>query len=243
MVSYHSSLAYDDLIVTVRARLPKSSETSEVCELAEVRSTYHHAYWVVSGEELNQRPVPDMLGELEMEIPGVEGRWVDAGDLRPGDVLFSRETGTSTVQSVDTEHQQVQVFHIYVEELHNYAVGDGEWLVHNSHGGGADDALRSNQSIRRKTGGRFTEPHLPPKTIASSDGVTIDHYTRSGDHGPPHLHIKGGGAETRIGQMGRAIDGSPVPTPQQQRVIDANLPQIRSAIDQIMRWFRFENSY
>ncbi len=121
MVSYHSAIAYDDLVVTVRANG------------AEVRSTYHHPYLVVSGEELDARPVPEMLGESGMEIPGVAGRWVDAGDLRVGDVLFSRETGTSSVESVDTEHQPVQVFHIYVEELHNYAVGDGEWLVHNGH--------------------------------------------------------------------------------------------------------------
>ncbi len=131
MVSYHSSIAYDDLVVTVRSNG------------AEVRSTYHHPYWVVSGEELDVRPVPEMLGESGMEIPGVPGRWVDAGDLRVGDVLFSRETGTSTVESVDTEHQPVQVFHIYVEELHNYAVGDSQWLVHNGHH--ADWELRGPQ--------------------------------------------------------------------------------------------------
>ena len=133
LVSYHSSLASDDLIVTVRARLPKSSETSEVCELAEVRSTYHHPYWVVSGEDLDERPVPDQLGDQLVSVDGVPGRWVDAGDLRVGDVLLSRTGGNSTVESVETEHTQTRVYHIYVEELHNYSVGNAEWLVHNGH--------------------------------------------------------------------------------------------------------------
>ena len=64
--------------------------------------------------------------------PRVAGRWGDAGDLQPGDVLLSR-TGPATVESVETEHVPTTVYHIYVEDLHNYAVGDGEWLVHNGH--------------------------------------------------------------------------------------------------------------
>ena len=85
LVSYHSSLAYDDLVVTVRARLPQSAETSEVGELAEVRLTYHHPYGGVSGEGLHERPVPDQLDAAEMAIEGVPDRWVDAGVLRVGD--------------------------------------------------------------------------------------------------------------------------------------------------------------
>ena len=71
---------------------------------AEVRSTYHHPYWVVSGEDLDERPTPDQLGEQLQSVPGVEGRWVDAGDLRPGDVLLSRTGGESTVESVEATH-------------------------------------------------------------------------------------------------------------------------------------------
>ncbi len=81
MVSYHSQIAYDDLVVTVRA----NGEA--------VRSTYHHPYWVISGEDLDERPVPDMLGDQLVAIDGVPGRWVDAGFLRVGDVLVSRLGG------------------------------------------------------------------------------------------------------------------------------------------------------
>ena len=52
-----------------------------------------------------------------------------------------------------------------------------------------------------------TEPTLPLKTIVKEGEVSIEHYTRSGDHGPPHLHVKGGGPETRIGQNGKPLKG------------------------------------
>jgi hypothetical protein len=67
--------------------------------------------------------------------------------------------------------------------------------------------FNSNKAVKK--GGRITEPNLPPKTIAQQDDVALIHYYRSGDHGPPHLHVIGGGPETRIGQAGKPIDGSP----------------------------------
>ncbi|MBF7994835.1 RHS domain-containing protein [Rahnella sp. SAP-29] len=92
-----------------------------------------------------------------------------------------------------------------------------------------------------KGNGRFTEPNLPPKVVAQQGDIAIVHYTRSGDHGPAHLHVKGGGPETKIGQAGKPIKGSPVPTSKQQAVIDANKSTIRKTVDKIQRWFRFKN--
>lgn len=65
------------------------------------------------------------------------------------------------------------------------------------------------------------------------------HYTRSGDHGPAHLHVKGGGAETKIGQAGKPIEGAPQLTPTQQKVVFENKSAIRKSVDQIQRWVRF----
>jgi hypothetical protein len=56
--------------------------------------------------------------------------------------------------------------------------------------------------------------------------VEIVHYTKSGDHGPPHLHVKGGGSETKIGQNGKPIKGSPELTSQQQAVVQEFKPEI-----------------
>jgi hypothetical protein len=50
-----------------------------------------------------------------------------------------------------------------------------------------------------KRGGKYTEPNLPPKTIAEGNGVELKQYYKSGDHAPAHIHVIGGGEETRIG--------------------------------------------
>ena len=90
-----------------------------------------------------------------------------------------------------------------------------------------------------KMGGRFTEPLLPTRTICKSKGVEISHYYRSGDHGPAHLHIEGGGPSTKIGQNGNPLDGSPELSATQKQVVQENKSAIRKAIDAIQRWFRY----
>ena len=77
--------------------------------------------------------------------------------------------------------------------------------------------------------------------VAKQGDVDIVHYTRSGDHGPAQLHVKGGGAETKIGQAGKPIKGSPPLTSKQQVVVDANKSVIRKTVDKMQRWFRFQN--
>jgi hypothetical protein len=116
-----------------------------------------------------------------------------------------------------------------------------------SEGVTADEAyprsLGAAAARRTKQGGRFTEPDLPPRTIVEKDGVRIQHFTRSGDHAPAHLHVYGGGPPTKIGQAGRPLDGSPALTATQQSVVDASRSALTKAVDQIQRWFRFENKY
>lgn len=67
-----------------------------------------------------------------------------------------------------------------------------------------------------KANGKYTEPKLPSKTVAEEGNIKAEHYTRSGDHGPPHIHIKGGGKETKVGQNGKPISGAPELTAAQQ---------------------------
>ncbi|WP_413649808.1 RHS repeat-associated core domain-containing protein, partial [Pantoea sp. B65] len=92
-----------------------------------------------------------------------------------------------------------------------------------------------------KRNGKYTEPDLPSKVVAEQGDIKIVHYTRSGDHGPAHLHVKGGGPETKIGQAGKPIKGSPSLTSKQQVVVDVNRSVIRKTVDKIQRWFRYQN--
>ena len=94
----------------------------------------------------------------------------------------------------------------------------------------------------RKRGGRYTQPEMPPRTLAQENGVTIANlYCSQGDHGPPHLHVTGKGQETRIGQNGRPLKRDPEPTHEQKKVIDNNIGAIRKALRKIGRWYFYEN--
>lgn len=53
------------------------------------------------------------------------------------------------------------------------------------------------------------------------------------------MHVKGGGRETKIGQNGKPLSGSPALSKEQQKVIEENIKQIRKAAKQMMKWFRF----
>lgn len=99
-----------------------------------VESTFHHPYWVVEGQNLDERPQPDQV-PTGAEVPGVQGRWVDAGDVREGDVLLSRSGLRTTVTEVRLTPVYKRVYHLYVDNLHNFTVGNGQWLVHNGHNG------------------------------------------------------------------------------------------------------------
>jgi hypothetical protein len=90
-----------------------------------------------------------------------------------------------------------------------------------------------------KDGGSQTEPTLPGKTIANENGVEIKHYTRSGDHGPAHLHVEGNGPSTKIGMNGKPLKGASELSSAQQDVVNNNQGAIRSAVDKIQRWFKF----
>lgn len=94
---------------------------------------------------------------------------------------------------------------------------------------------------RRKQGGRFTEPDLPSHVIVDESGVLIEHLYRSGDHGPPHCHVSGQGAEVCIGQNGHPLGNQPPLTAEQKRVVQDNRRSIRKAVRKIGRWYLFNN--
>ncbi|MDP9178990.1 MAG: hypothetical protein M3O61_15030 [Gemmatimonadota bacterium] len=88
-------------------------------------------------------------------------------------------------------------------------------------------------------GPAFTKPTLPPKTLAAQGEVTIKHNYRSGDHGPAHAHVEGGGPPTRIGPKGKPILDDPPMTSTQRAVYEANRTFVRRAINKIGRWLDY----
>lgn len=60
--------------------------------------------------------------------------WVDACNLKPGDVVYTKNWGTATVQSVNLLEfdEPVEVFNFEVEDCHTYFVSELNVLVHNT---------------------------------------------------------------------------------------------------------------
>ena len=57
-----------------------------------IRATANHPFWVAAGEALATRPAPGHVEPREPACPD-GGRWVNARDLRVGDVLLLRDSG------------------------------------------------------------------------------------------------------------------------------------------------------
>jgi hypothetical protein len=64
----------------------------------------------------------------------IPGRWINAIDLRVGDIWFTRDGRRVPVTNVSVRHVQMKVDHLQVEGLHNDAVGHTGVLVPNSSG-------------------------------------------------------------------------------------------------------------
>lgn len=82
---------------------------------------------------------------------------------------------------------------------------------------------------------------LPDRTVAKQDGVKIEHYYRSNDHAPAHLHVTGGGDEVKIGMNGRPLKYEAELTARQLRVVEDNKKAIRKAVKQIVKWLKTSN--
>jgi hypothetical protein len=95
-----------------------------------VDATGNHPFWVIGGDELDDRPEAHDVSLVERELVS-GGRWVEARDLKVGDKFISRGGESVTVSAVSVTYGQVQVFNIEVDVLHNYAVSQFGILVHN----------------------------------------------------------------------------------------------------------------
>ena len=104
----------------------------------------------ITGESAEKRVITTTVNKvdrlIELDIDGeiiqctethpfqVKGRgWVDACDLNPGDIVYTKDWNTAVVKSVGLLEldEPVEVFNFEVEDCHTYFVGNLDLLVHN----------------------------------------------------------------------------------------------------------------
>jgi SCP1.201-like deaminase/Pretoxin HINT domain len=127
-----------------------------------IEATFGHPFWVVRGEGLEDRPRGEHLVR-EDETITLEGRWVDAGDLRAGDELVLIDGRIVPVREVVLQSFDEIVYNFAVDQLRCYAVGISGVLVHNQNMEGGNIAPK----------GAYNPPpaSLPANTGKKTAGV------------------------------------------------------------------------
>ena len=142
----------------------------------------------ITGESAEKRVVTTTVNKvdrlIELDIDGeiiqctethpfqVEGRgWVDAANLAPNDVVYTKDWNTAVVKSVGLLEldEPVEVFNFEVEDFHTYFVGELGVLVHN--------ACLNKQAPSNSTINSNNSYSLRPSSVA--DGK-ITGYTEHG---------------------------------------------------------------
>jgi hypothetical protein len=95
-----------------------------------VEATVSHPFWVVQGEGLDGRGQLQPLAETAPDAP-TPGRWVDAGNLRVGDVVLLTSGRLVSVDRLVVRPVRQPVYNFQVEGVHTYTVGACQVLVHN----------------------------------------------------------------------------------------------------------------
>jgi hypothetical protein len=211
-------------------------ETGEVEYKGVIRTSVNEAseslLVMVEGEASPLRVTTEHPFFVQDACQADRGGWVAARKLSAGDKVRQPNGGWRRIASVTYQAGHLKVYNFEVADNHNYFVSRTGILVHNQ-------STEQSKTRQTKDGGRFTEPDLSDRVIVNEDGVTIEHYTRSGDHGPPHAHVSGNGPDTRIGQGGKPLKGDAELSAAQRKVINANKSAVRKALKQIGKWYRF----
>jgi hypothetical protein len=95
-----------------------------------IQTTVNHPFYVLRGDGLESRPLPQDIPEEDQGVVG-QGRWVEARDLKEGDVLRSKSGESMIITSLSNGTERTKVYHLEVESNRNFAVHSTGILVHN----------------------------------------------------------------------------------------------------------------
>jgi uncharacterized Zn-binding protein involved in type VI secretion len=98
-----------------------------------VEVTRDHPVWVVEGDGLPERGAAHGLRPGQDESGALPGCWVNAQDVRVGDLLLGLDgCRRPVIAAVEREVTAFTVCTLTVAQHPNYAVGEDSWLAHNA---------------------------------------------------------------------------------------------------------------
>jgi hypothetical protein len=121
--------------------------------VGEVRATAFHPFWVIEGQNLENRLALRHVDVFEDRGGFLPGRWVNSHDLSVGDLVFLKDIGAVPIRRVMQRHERMPVCNLTVLALHTLAVGEQQVLVHNVTGSGDIDPPQGPRPRTLQTGG------------------------------------------------------------------------------------------
>jgi hypothetical protein len=166
-----------------------------------INATGGHPFWVIEGSDLETRPLCDCLPCTEQNL-SPNGRWVYARDLQIGDKIQSRANDLQKVLGLTIEITETLVYNFLVDDLHNYAVGNSDLLVHNT-----NSPAKSAHAITRAKQGRPVGNALSDAQNAASQNVFLQEdgrYFVSGPKGRAHVFEMNGDIVTSLRNVSKS---------------------------------------
>ena len=146
-----------------------------------LQSTANHPFLVIDGRELDSRPVPADIGEDE-DAAVAQGRWVQAKDLRAGDLLMTVDGGGLRVTGLASHIADAVVYNLAVEDYCNYTVCRAGVLVHNKGAQESSDSGIDTNLLVRVHGNVILENYEISILEAYDAGVLLSWLERRGYH-------------------------------------------------------------
>ena len=139
-----------------------------------VTAAGNHPFFVVSGEDLFSRPVPEELAHEPATTTAYSlfGRWVEARDLRVGDRLLGPDGDSLPISVLASETKTLFVYNLNVVSPDTFLISSIGLVVHNADKCGAD-------APKGGTKGTSNPPH--GNTLDNRPATLYEKYDKDGN--------------------------------------------------------------
>ena len=147
-----------------------------------IQATGNHPFFVIGGDQLSSRPQPQDIPKEEQGMIG-GGRWVEACDLREGDVLQNISGQGLIITSLSSRQENTVVYCLEVEKYHNCAVHQTGILVHNKgKKGEKGKGEEASPELLVTVYGRVILEHYEVSMLGAADASALLSWLQNNDY-------------------------------------------------------------
>ncbi|MEZ5192622.1 MAG: Hint domain-containing protein [Nocardioides sp.] len=170
--------------------MAKDSETGEQHPEKVIRLIHHSGLHTMVAVHLADGSTVDATDHHPFWVESRHA-WVDAIDLRVGDVVENAAGQSVVVSGVGIRAEDLTAYNLTVENVHTYFAGDDDVLVHNAGCDPSDLRGLSNSYVKRLLKQYDTEPHAFKEEFVGRGSVS-KFDIKMGPDGELHLVNKDG---------------------------------------------------